>query len=36
MIIQEGDKSILAYVGKTVLILTVFMFIVIFAANVLA
>ena len=36
MIMQEGDKSILVNVGKTVLILTAFMFIIIFAANLLA
>jgi len=36
MFMQEGDKSILGNVGKTVLILTAFMFLIIFAANVLA
>lgn len=36
MIMQEGDKNILSNVGITVLILTAFMFIVIFAANMLA
>ena len=36
MIMQEGDKSILSNVGKTVLILTAFMFLIIFAANLLA
>jgi hypothetical protein len=36
MFMQEGDKSILANVGITVLILTAFMFLVIFAANILA
>jgi len=36
MIMQEGDKTILTNVGKTVLILTTFMFIIIFAANMLA
>ena len=35
MFMQEGDRSILANVGKTVLILTAFMFAVIIAANVL-
>lgn len=33
MVLQEGDKSILTNVGKTVLILTAFMFVIIFAAN---
>ena len=36
MFMQEGDKSILINVGKTVLILTAFMFVIIIAANVLA
>lgn len=36
MIMQHGDKSILTNVGKTVLILTAFMFVIIFAANMLA
>lgn len=36
MIMQEGDKDILVNVGKTVLILTAFMFAVILAANILA
>lgn len=36
MIMQEGDKDILSNVGKTVLILTVFMFIIILAANLLS
>lgn len=36
MVLQEGDKSILTNVGKTVLILTAFMFAIIIAANVLA
>ena len=36
MIMQEGDKSILSNVGKTVLILTAFMFLIIFTANMLA
>jgi hypothetical protein len=36
MIMQEGDKSILSNVGITVLILTAFMFLVIFLANILA
>ena len=36
MIMQEGDKNILSNVGKTVLILTAFMFLIIFAANLLA
>ena len=36
MFMQEGDKSILSNVGKTVLILTAFMFVIIFAANMLA
>jgi hypothetical protein len=36
MILQKGDKDILSNVGITVLILTAFMFIVIFAANMLA
>jgi len=36
MFMQEGDKAILANVGKTVLILTAFMFVVIIAANMLA
>lgn len=35
MIVQEGDKDILANIGKTVLILTAFMFVIIIAANVL-
>ena len=33
---QQGDKAILINVGKTVLILTTFMFIIIIAANVVA
>lgn len=32
---QSGDKSILTNVGKTVLILTAFMFAIIYAANLL-
>ena len=36
MIMQEGDKSILSNVGKTVLILTTLMFLLIFVANLLA
>ena len=36
MLMQEGDKNILANVGKTVLILTTFMFLIIIAANLLA
>ena len=36
MFMQEGDKSILANVGITVLILTAFMFLIILAANMLA
>ena len=36
MVLQEGDKDILVNVGKTVLILTAFMFAVILAANILA
>jgi hypothetical protein len=36
MIMQQDDKNILANVGKTVLVLTTFMFIIIFAANLLA
>ena len=32
---QQGDKSILTNVGKTVLVLTAFMFAIIIAANVL-
>lgn len=36
MFLQNGDKDILTNVGKTVLILTVFMFAIIFAANVFA
>lgn len=35
MFMQEGDKEILANVGKTVLVLTAFMFLAIIAANVL-
>ena len=35
MIMQQDDKNILANVGKTVLVLTTFMFIIIFAANLL-
>ena len=35
MVMQEGDKEILTNVGRTVLILTAFMFVVIIAANVL-
>ena len=35
MIMQKGDKEILSNVGKTVLILTAFMFVIIYAANVL-
>ena len=35
MVMQEGDKSILINVGKTVLILTGFMFVIIIAANML-
>ena len=33
---QKGDKDILTNVGKTVLILTMFMFVIIFAANIFA
>ena len=36
MIIQKGDKDILTNVGKTVLILTAFMFAIILAANILS
>jgi hypothetical protein len=36
MILQEGDKNILTNVAKTVLILTVFMFVIIMAANILS
>lgn len=36
MIMQEGDKDILSNVGKTVLILTAFMFIIILAANLIS
>lgn len=36
MIMQDGDKNILLNVGKTVLILTAFMFAIILAANILA
>ena len=36
MIMQKGDKDILANVGKTVLILTAVMFAAILAANILA
>lgn len=36
MIMQEGDKDILTNVGKTVVILTVFMFAIILAANILS
>jgi len=36
MIMQEGDKDILGNIGKTVLILTAFMFVVMFLANILA
>lgn len=36
MIMQEGDKSILSNVGKTVLILTALMFLLIFVANLIA
>ena len=36
MVMQEGDKDILVNVGKTVLILTAFMFVVMILANVLA
>ena len=36
MFMQEGDKGILANVGKTVLILIGFMFVIIIVANVLA
>ena len=35
MIVQEGDKDILVNIGKTVLVLTTFMFAIIIAANVL-
>ncbi len=35
MVMQEGDKAILVNIGKTVLILTAFMFVVMIAANVL-
>ena len=35
MVMQEGDKAILANVGKTVLILIGFMFVVMIVANVL-
>lgn len=35
MLMQEGDKSILANVGITVLILIAFMFAIIITANVL-
>ncbi len=35
MVMQEGDKTILVNIGKTVLILTAFMFIVMIAANIL-
>jgi len=36
MVMQEGDKDILSNVGKTVLLLTSFMFAIILAANILA
>jgi len=36
MFLQEGDKNILANVGVTVLVLTAFMVLVIFVANILA
>lgn len=36
MIKQEDDEDILTNVGKTVLILTVFMFAITFAANIFA
>lgn len=36
MFLQQGDKDILANVGKTVLILVGFMFAVMIAANILA
>lgn len=35
MFMQKGDKDILANVGKTVLVLTAFMFAIILAANLL-
>ena len=35
MFMQQGDKDILANVGKTVLVLIAFMFAVMIAANVL-
>ncbi len=36
MFMQESDKAILTNIGKTVLILTTFMFVIIIAANMLA
>ena len=36
MIMQEGDKNILVNVGRTVIVLTAFMFAIILAANILA
>ena len=36
MIMQEGDKDILSNVGKTVFILTAFMFFIILAANLIS
>jgi len=36
MIMQKGDKDILGNVAKTVMVLTVFMFAIIIAANILA
>lgn len=35
-VLQEGDKGIAKNVGKTVLVLTVFMFAIIFLANLIA
>ena len=35
-VLQEGDKGIAKNVGKTVLVLVVFMFAVMFLANIIA
>lgn len=35
MFMQQGDKDILSNVGKTVIVLTAFMFAIILAANLL-
>lgn len=34
MVLQQGDKDILANIGKTVLVLTVFMIAIIIASNI--